>query len=256
VIYSIELVNFNKIRMSGHSKWAKVKYQKAVKDPKRGKAFSKLTNLITVAAKEGGNLETNPKLRLAVEKAKSLDMPKENIDRAIQRGTGTEGEAKQLEELMCEAYGPGGSALLIQVITDNKNRTLAELRHLLSLYDAKMATSGSVSYLFQETGKILVPNTAWNDDLALQVIEHGAEDIKEQDGKIEISTSVSSLNGLKKFLEEKLPKTNLEATIDFVAKQPIPIKDEIIKNKLEELFNILDDNDDVEEIYSNAEYTL
>ncbi|MGC8651279.1 MAG: YebC/PmpR family DNA-binding transcriptional regulator [Minisyncoccia bacterium] len=242
--------------MSGHSKWAKVKYQKAVKDPKRGKAFSKLTNLITVAAREGGDLETNPKLRLAVEKAKSLDMPKENIDRAISRGSGTGAEAKQLEELMCEAYGPGGSALLIQVITDNKNRTLAELRHLLSLYDAKMANSGSVSYMFQEIGKIIVPQTVWNDDLALKAIEHGAEEIKEQDENVEINVSVSNLNALKKFLEENLPHLILEANIDFIAKQPIPITDENIKNKLEELFNALDENDDVEEIYSNAEYSL
>jgi YebC/PmpR family DNA-binding regulatory protein len=242
--------------MSGHSKWAKVKYQKAVKDPKRGKAFSKLTNLITVAAREGGDLETNPKLRLAVEKAKSLDMPKENIDRAIQRGAGTGGEAKQLEELMCEAYGPGGSAILIQVITDNKNRTLAELRHLLSLYDAKMANSGSVSYMFQETGKISIPKQNWNDELALETIEQGAEEIKEDQDKIEIYTPVPRLNNLKKFLEERLPNIELEAAIDFAAKQPIPINDENIKNKLEELFSALDENDDVEEIYSNAEYTL
>jgi len=106
--------------MSGHSKWAKVKYQKAVKDPKKGKAFSKLTNLITVAAREGGDLETNPKLRLAIEKAKALGMPKDNIDRAIQRGTGEGAEGKLLEELICEAYGPAGIAILIQAITDNK----------------------------------------------------------------------------------------------------------------------------------------
>lgn len=242
--------------MSGHSKWAKVKYQKAVKDPKRGKAFSKLTNLITVAAREGGDMETNPKLRLAIEKAKALGMPKDNIDRAIQRGTGEGSEGKQLEELICEAYGPAGIAILIQAITDNKNRTLAELRHLLSSYDAKMANSGSVRYMFQETGKITVPKTSWNDNLSLKTIETGAEEIKEKDEMVEIYTSVSNLNNLKTFIEDSLPGVQIEAEIDFVAQQPVQINDEELKNKLETLFNALDENIDVEEIYSNAEYKI
>ncbi len=242
--------------MSGHSKWAKVKYQKAVKDPKRGKAFSKLTNLITVAAREGGDMETNPKLRLAIEKAKALGMPKDNIDRAIQRGTGEGSEGKQLEELICEAYGPAGIAILIQAITDNKNRTLAELRHLLSSYDAKMANSGSVRYMFQETGKITVPKTSWNDNLSLKTIETGAEEIKEKDEMVEIYTSVSNLNNLKTFIENNLPGVQIEAEIDFVAQQPVQINDEELKNKLETLFNALDENIDVEEIYSNAEYKI
>lgn len=242
--------------MSGHSKWAKVKYQKAVKDPKKGKAFSKLTNLITVAAREGGDMETNPKLRLAIEKAKALDMPKDNIDRAIQRGIGEGSEGKKLEELICEAYGPAGTAILIQVITDNKNRTLAELRHLLSIYDAKMANSGSVRYMFQETGKITVSKISWNDSLALKTIEKGAEEIKEKDEMIEIYTSVSNLNNLKAFIENNLPGVQIEAEIDFVTQQPVQINDEELKNKLETLFNALDENSDVEEIYSNAEYEV
>ena len=242
--------------MSGHSKWAKVKYQKAVKDPKKGKAFSKLTNLITVAAREGGDMETNPKLRLAIEKAKALDMPKDNIDRAIQRGIGEGSEGKKLEELICEAYGPVGTAILIQVITDNKNRTLAELRHLLSIYDAKMANSGSVRYMFQETGKITVSKISWNDSLALKTIEKGAEEIKEKDEMIEIYTSVSNLNNLKAFIENNLPGVQIEAEIDFVTQQPVQINDEELKNKLETLFNALDENIDVEEIYSNAEYEV
>jgi len=242
--------------MSGHSKWAKVKYQKAAKDPKKGKAFSKLTNLITVASREGGDLETNPKLRLAIEKAKALGMPKDNIDRAIQRGTGEGAEGKQLEELICEAYGPGGTAILIQVITDNKNRTLAELRHLLSSYDAKMANSGSVRYMFREAGKITAPKTSWNDSLALKSIEKGAEEIKEKDEIVEIYTTVSKLNDLKKTIEDNLPGIQIEAEIDFVAQQPVPINDRELKNKLETLFNALDENSDVEEIYSNTEYTI
>ncbi|MDQ5882812.1 MAG: putative transcriptional regulatory protein [Patescibacteria group bacterium] len=240
--------------MSGHSKWAKVKYQKAQKDPKRGQAFSKLSNLITVASRNGTDIETNPKLRLAVEKARELGMPKENIERAISRGSGNGTEGKQLEELMCEAYGPGGTAILIQAITDNKNRTLAELRHLLQNYDAKPANSGSVSYLFKETGRITLPKNFWNDDLALKIIELGAEEIKENKDTVEIYTSPNNLTKLKNFLEENYPEISLEAAIDFISQQPVIISKEDIKNKLEALFNALDEHPDVEEIYSNAEY--
>lgn len=240
--------------MSGHSKWAKVKYQKAAKDPKRGQAFSKLTNLITIAARDGSDINTNPKLRVAVEKAKELGMPKENIERAIQRGSGTGADSKQLEELMCEAYGPGGTAILIQAITDNKNRTIAELRHLLQMYDAKLANSGSVSYLFKEMGKISVPKNIWNDDLALKAIELGAEEIKEEDEEVNIFTPVQNLNNLKNSLEQLLNDTQLEGSIEFISQQPIIITDEEIKNKLESLFSALDEHDDVEEIFSNAEY--
>lgn len=254
--YRIIQLTIDFCTMSGHSKWSKVKYQKAVKDPKRGKAFSKLTNLITVAARESGDIETNPKLRIAVEKAKSLDMPKDNIDRAIQKGAGGGDEGKLLEELICEAYGPAGTAILIQVITDNKNRTLAELRHLLSTYDAKMANSGGVSFMFKEAGKITVPKINWNDNLALQIIEKGAEEIKEKDETVEIYTSISNLNNLKKIIENNLSGIQIETEIDFVAQQPVQINDEKLKNRLEALFNALDENSDVGEIYSNAEYKV
>lgn len=240
--------------MSGHSKWAKVKYQKAQKDPKRGQAFSKLTNLITIAARDGADINTNPKLRVAVEKAKELGMPKENIERAILRGSGSGSEGKQLEELMCEAYGPGGTAILIQAITDNKNRTIAELRHLLQIHDAKLANSGSVSYMFKEMGKITFPKNVWNDDLALKIIELGVEEIKDRDSMIELLMPVSQLNAIKNTLEQLLPNISLESSIEFISQQPVIITDEEIKNKLENLFSALDEHNDVEEIYSNAEY--
>ncbi|NMB92460.1 MAG: YebC/PmpR family DNA-binding transcriptional regulator [Parcubacteria group bacterium] len=242
--------------MSGHSKWAKVKYQKAAKDPKRGQAFSKITNLITVASRDGADINTNPKLRLAVEKAKELGMPKENIERAIERGSGTGAEAKQLEELMCEAYGPGGTAILIQAITDNKNRTLAELRHLLSSYDAKMANSGSVRYMFKETGRLTIPKNKWDEDLELKIIEQGAEDIKELPETIEIYTPINNLHSLSNFLSNLIPGINLDTAIEYVSQQPVPITDPAIKQKLESLFDALDEHNDVEEIYSNAEYQL
>ena len=240
--------------MSGHSKWAKVKYQKAQKDPKRGRAFSKLTNLITVASRDGSDTETNPKLRLAVEKARAFGMPKENIERAIERGSGTGAEAKQLEELMCEAYGPGGTAILIQAITDNKNRTIAELRHLLESHDAKMANSGSVAYMFKEVGRITVPKANWTDDLSLEVIEKGAEEIKELADEIELYTSVNNLHPLATLLTGKLKNVTIEAAIEFISQQSTPITDPELKQKLESLFDALDEHNDVEEIYSNAEY--
>jgi len=238
--------------MSGHSKWAKVKYQKAVNDPKRGKAFSKLSNLITVAAREGGDPNSNPKLRMAVEKAKELAMPKSNIERAIKRGSGESEEGKKLEEMFYEAYGPGGTAILIHTITDNKNRTLAELRHLLQSHQAKIANSGSVSWLFKETSQIIIPKEKWNDDLYLQAVEKGAEEIKEKNGKIIISSSPQKFSSLKKFIGEILPENQIKTDIDWVSKQKVEIQNKETKKQLEDLFNALDERDDVEEIYSNA----
>ena len=239
--------------MSGHSKWSKVKYQKAVKDPKRAKAFSKLTALITVAARDGSNIESNSKLKMAVEKAKEFGMPKENIERAISRGSGEMDDGKKLDEVFYEAYGPGGSALLIHAITDNKNRTLAELRHLLQEHDAKMADTGSVRWMFKESGKITLPKKFWNDDISLEVIENGAEEIKEDDNQIIIYTNPKNILSIKDFLGEKTDQDIVKTELDFISQQTIAITDKAIKNKLENLFDALDEHDDVEEIYSNAD---
>lgn len=237
--------------MSGHSKWSKVKHQKAVEDPKRGRAFSKLTALITVVARDGGDIESNPKLKVAVEKAKEFGMPKENIERAIRRGAGEINEEKKLEEIFCEAYGPGGSAILIQAITDNKNRTLAELRHLLQQYDAKMADTGSVRWMFEELGKITFPKKFWSDDISLEAIENGAEEIKEKNKEIVIYTHPQNLAKMKDFFKKKTGQDVTKAEFDFISKQFITITDKETKDKLENLFNALDEHDDVGEIYSN-----
>ena len=239
--------------MSGHSKWSKVKYQKAVKDPKRAKAFSKLTALITVAAKDGGNIDSNSRLKMAVDKAKEFGMPKENIDRAVNRGSGELDDGKKLDEIFCEAYGPGGSALLIQAITDNKNRTLAELRHLLQEHGAKMADTGSVRWMFKELGKIILPKKFWNDDISLEAIENGAEEIKEENGKIIIYTSSQNLTLIKNFFEKKIGQDVIKVELDFISQQPIEITDKGIKAKINNLFDALDEHDDVEEIYCNAD---
>ena len=239
--------------MSGHSKWSKVKYQKAIKDPKRAKAFSKLTALITVAAKDGGNINSNSKLKMAVDKAKEFGMPKENIERAISRGSGELDDGKKIDEIFYEAYGPGGSALLIQAITDNKNRTLAELRHLLQEHGAKMADTGSVRWMFKESGKIILPKKFWNDDISLEAIENGAEEIKEEDEKIIIYTDPQNLASIKDFLEKKIGQDVIKAEFDFISQQPIKITDKGAKAKLDHLFDALDEHDDVEEIYCNAD---
>ncbi len=238
--------------MSGHSKWAKVKHQKAVNDPKRGKAFSKLSNLITVAAREGSDPVTNPKLRVAIEKAKELAMPKANIEKAIKRGSGESEEGKKLEEMFLEAYGPGGVAILIQVITDNKNRTLSELRHLLQNHQAKMASGGSVRWLFKEVAQIIIPKEKWNDDLYLKTIEQGAEAIKEEEEDVIIFSSFQKFSSLKNFIEQLLPSVNIRDGIDWISDQKVVVQDKGIKARLESLFDALDELDDVEEIYSNV----
>ncbi len=239
--------------MAGHSKWAKVKYQKAAKDPKRSKAFSKLSALITVAAKDSGDIESNPKLRMAVDKAKEIGMPKENIEKAIKRGSGETKEGEKLEEIMCEAYAPGGSALLIQAITNNKNRTIAEIKHILQKNQAKMADTGSVLWSFKEMGKIILPKKFWNDEISLAAIEKGAEEIKEENDQVIVYTAFQNFSQMKNFLLEHVNDEFLKTEIDFISQQPINITDPEIKNKLEQLFNELDEHNDVEEIYSNVQ---
>ena len=239
--------------MAGHSKWAKVKYQKAVKDPKKSKAFSKLTALITVAAKQGSDLESNSKLRLAVDKAKEIGMPKDNIEKAIKRGSGEINEDEKLEEIMYEAYGPGGSALLIQTITNNKNRTLAEIKHILNKNQAKIAEAGSVLWQFKETGKIILPKEEWNDNLSLEAIEKGAEEIKEENKQVIIYTQPQNLSLFKNFLSKFIDNDSIETEIDFVNQQPVIISDQETKDRLEQLFDELDEHNDVGEIYSNAQ---
>jgi YebC/PmpR family DNA-binding regulatory protein len=177
--------------MSGHSKWSKIKHQKKTTDARKGKVFSKMAKMITITARKGGDPEMNPGLREAIEKARSVNMPKDNIDRAIKRGTG-EDKSTQLEEVTYEAYGPNGTPLIIETITDNKNRTLSEIKHILSNHNSKLAQAGSVKYMFEKRGD------------------------------------------------------------DWVAQYPIDISDENLKNQLEKLFETLDENDDVKEIYSNV----
>lgn len=237
--------------MAGHSKWAKVKYQKAVKDPKKSKAFAKVANLIVVAAKQGGkDIDSNPKLRLAIEKAKEIGMPKENIEKAIQRGAG-EIEGENLEELLIGGYGPGGVALLIQTITNNRNRTIGEIRHLLSENGGKITETESVKWIFKEVSKITIPKKYKSEDLILKLIELGALDIQETKEELNIYSEVSQFAILKNYLLKSLPENEIKDSLEFLPNQTIEITDPQVKEQLEKLFNALDEHDDVEEIYSN-----
>jgi len=239
--------------MAGHSKWAKVKYQKAVKDPKKSKAFAKVTNLIIVAVRQGGkDINSNPKLRLAIEKAKEIGMSKENIERAIQRGAG-EIIGENLEELLIGAYGPGGVALLIQTITNNKNRTIGEIRHILTENGGKMAETENVKWLFKEVGKITIPKKYKNDELILKLIEIGVLDVEETDSELNLYSEISNLNKIKQFLasEIKIPEKEMKDSLEFLPTQTIKCEDANLKEQLEKLFEALDEQDDVEEIFSN-----
>ena len=188
--------------MSGHSKWSQIKRSKGAADVKRGAVFSKLIKTVILAAKTGANPELNPSLKMAIERARQANMPKENIDRAIAKASGAEGV--QLQEVLFEAYGPVGVAFLIQAVTDNNNRTTAEVRHVLRDYDGKLADSGSVSYLFSQKGWLLLEVPAEKVEQAeLDIIDSGADDFDAEDGQIHIYTQSKELEKVRKFLEEK-----------------------------------------------------
>lgn len=237
--------------MSGHSKWSQIKHKKAITDAKKSKIFGKLSRLISVAAREKGpDPQTNITLRAAIEKAKSFNMPNDNIERAIKKGAG-EGEA--LEEITLEAYGPFGSALLIEAITDNRNRTMQELRKIILENGGKPASQGSVAWQFDKIGRIELPPTSDPQKKELienLAIENDALDIKISDDKITIITAPEKLHQTKGEFE----KNNIEisvAELDFEAKNYIQLKAEE-KAKIEKLYEAIDEHDDVQEIYSNV----
>jgi len=239
--------------MAGHSKWANIKYRKELVDKRKSKIFSKLAKMISIAARNGKDPETNPTLRLAIEKARSVNMPNSNIEKAIKRGTGETKEG-QLEEIVYEGYGPEGIQLLIEAITDNKNRTTSEIRHLLSKYNGRLAESGSVKWNFNQMGVISVAldkQEKNKEELELIAIDSGAEDVKWKNSILEIYIKPENLEKAKQFLQEKNIAIE-DSSLDWVPKSEIELKDESIKKQLEGLFEALDENDDVKEIYSNV----
>ena len=238
--------------MAGHSKWANIKHRKARQDAKRGAVFTKIIRELTVAAKDGGGIiEDNPRLRLAYDKALAANMTKDTINRAIQRGAGGQ-EGQNLEEVLYEGYAPGGVAVLVKTLTDNKNRTVSEVRHAFSKYGGNLGTSGSVAYLFEAKGKLLVNATLDNESLYELVIENGADDLDQvTDEQIEIVCQPKDVSNLKRVLEES--EFRVEASeIVMEADNSISLDPEQSEKNMK-LTDALEDLDDVQEVFTNAD---
>ena len=239
--------------MSGHSKWANIQHRKGAQDKKRAKIFTKLIREITVAARiGGGDLTANPRLRLAIDKAKSQSMPKDNIDRAIKKGLGnTEGEDYQ--EIRYEGYGPGGAAIIVDCMTDNKNRTVAAVRHAFSKYGGNLGSDGSVEYIFDQIGLLTYENISNEENFFDIAVELDVEDINTDDDKyIEIITSPLNLEKVSNILQKKgfQPK-NSEITIHAKNTTLLNLNQ---ANSMIKLLEMLDDIDDVKNVFSNAEF--
>lgn len=238
--------------MSGHSKWATIKRKKAVLDSKRGKIFTKLIKEITIAAREGGgDVNGNPRLRLAVDNAKSQNMPQDNIERAIKKATG-ELEGVTFHELTYEGYGPAGVAVLVEVATDNKNRTVAEVRHLFSKNGGSMGENGSVAWMFDRKGIISLPTEGKKEDDVMEIVlEAGADDLTTEEDYFEVQTTVESFETVRRALVDK--NFNIEnASLQWIAKNLIEVKGEDAE-KVMKMIEGLEDLDDVQNVYSNAD---
>lgn len=251
---SLFLLKFNTITMSGHSKWAQIKRQKAVNDDKRGKVFSQMSKIITVAAKEGGDPNFNPKLRLAIERAYAVNMTRDNIERAIKKGTGELG-GETIETVTYEAYGPGKSALIIEAITDNRNRTTSEIKHVLTSHGGRMAEPGSVKWMFAQNGSLEIAKSGADaknnlEEIELAAIEAGALDVKEKEENVEVYTEVQDWERIRKDLEAKKFKI-VDSRIEWVPQNTMSIDNEETRKQIETLFEALGNHDDVDEIYSN-----
>ncbi len=238
--------------MSGHSKWAQIKRQKAVVDKKRGAIFSRLSREIAIAAKNGGDPGMNFKLRLVLARAKDAGMPKDAIERAVRRGTG-EDKSAQIEEITYEGYGPGGSAFLVETATDSRNRTSSEIRHLFDKCSGKMGTQGSVSFLFESRGQLLVPKDGNEnlDDLSLMAIDLGAEDVKSSEEGLEIYTAPIDLEKIKTALEGQGVKI---ASYEIIMrpKNLLPPQSPSDREQIAKLLEALEEHEDVIAVHTNA----
>ncbi len=239
--------------MSGHSHWAGIKQRKGVNDAKRANVFTKYGRIVTIAAREGGgDPETNFKLRMAVDQARSMNMPKENIERAIKRGTGELKDGTTIEENLYEGYGPGQIALLIKTATDNRNRTVSEIKTILTKTNGKMVPSGSVSFMFRQVGEIILDTEGKNrDDIEMQAIEAGADDIAffEEDGICAVYTKIEDLQTTKEALEQQ-GLIIKDAGLTFLPTQKAtPSPEQLAQCEL--LIEKLEDHDDVQTVYAN-----
>lgn len=238
--------------MAGHSKWANIKHKKMKEDARRGKVFTKMARLIAVAAREGGpDPASNFKLRLAIDKAKSLNVPNENIERAIKRGIG-ELEADAYEELVYEGYGPGGVAVLLQIMTDNRNRTAADVRHIFARHGGNLGESGCVAWMFEKKGEIRLPKSDVEEEgLMLTAIEAGADDVESDEESYIVVTDQESFSSVRQAIEEAgLPITSAELTLR--PQNTVSVEGDEAKRLLA-LLDALEEHDDVQEVYANAD---
>lgn len=238
--------------MSGHSKWSTIKRQKQATDIKRGQSFTKVANAITIAAREGGgDPNTNIKLQFAIEKAKAVNTPKENIQRAIDKGTGKSKEGEILEQMMYEGYGPAGIAVMVEVTTDNRQRTAAEMKNIFERSGGTMAGQGSVSYMFKKMGLIRIStDNRSEDDMMLAALNSGAEDVEYAKPETEIYTKPEDLMKVKESLEKSGFKV-IEAELTEKPTTVIPVTD---SNKAKQILNLLDaleENESVQKVYAN-----
>lgn len=240
--------------MSGHSKWSSIKHKKALTDQRKGKLFSKLAAQITLAAKNGTDPTMNPNLRMAIETAKQAEMPKDNIDRAIARGSGKLGGAA-VQEITYEIYGPAGVAILVRAISDNPNRTIAAIRAILNKFAGKLADTGSVAYLFHLRGMVAVePGAASHEEIELKAIDAGAEDISTDDEEIIIEVEPNRIEELKIAITQIPGVVIASAEISLQPKTALKIADPTQTEKIQHLLDALDELDDVVEVVANAEF--
>ena len=238
--------------MSGHSKWSSIKHKKGAADAKRGKLFSKLSRAIIVAAREGGGDPAgNLALQNAIEKARSYSMPKDNIERAIARGSGADADAAAFETVIYEGYGPGGVAVLVEALTDNRNRTASDVRHLFSKNDGNLGTSGAVAWLFERRGVVMVAGDGVDEDeLMLAAAEGGADDVARDGSSFQVTCAPESLQSVR----EAIASAGFEiegADLTMVPKTTVAVEDEAAAKKILRLMDALEESDDVQDVYSN-----
>jgi YebC/PmpR family DNA-binding regulatory protein len=238
--------------VSGHSKWSSIKHKKGAADAKRGKLFSKLSRAIIVAAKEGGaDPSGNLSLQNAIEKAKSYSMPKDNIDRAIAKGSGADADASAFETVVYEGYGPSGVAVIVEALTDNRNRTASDVRHTFAKNDGNLGGSGAVSWLFERRGVVLVPAAGTDEDeLTLAAAEGGAEDIALDGSSYQVLSAPENLAAVREAIE-KAGFTIDSAELTMLPKTTVEVADEGDAKKVLRLMDQLEDNDDVQDVYAN-----
>ena len=237
--------------MAGHSKWANIKHRKARQDASRGKVWTKVIREITVAAKDGPDPNDNPRLRLALEKANSANMPKDTIKRAIEKGSGT-GDTGDLEEIIFEGYGPGGVAILVETMTDNRNRTVSDVRHAFSKFGGNLGTDGSVAYLFKKLGIIQINKNYSEEELMENVIESGAIDFTEEEDFFEVTTDPNQFSRIIDYFKQTKIEY-LHAELSLRADTLVNLNQDM-SEKVLNIMEFMDDLDDVQEVYTNAEF--